>query len=111
MARGVRGPRSKDDCQGSRRKRTARAPGRAALRQKHPHPRRRTRAGLSRQVRHSGGWPMTRIDRLAAIQKGFAAGENAEHAKNAGSTGSTTCNSLKINDLPEPADGTHEFSL
>jgi hypothetical protein len=54
---------------------------------------------------------MTRIDWLAAIQKGFAAGENAEHAKNAGSTGSTTCNSLKINDLPEPADGTHEFSL
>lgn len=56
---------------------------------------------------------MTRIDWLAAIQKGFAAGKNAEHAENAGSTGSrgfTTCNSLKINDLQEPADGTPEFS-
>jgi hypothetical protein len=54
---------------------------------------------------------MTRIDWLAAIQRVLRRGENAEHAKNAGSTGSTTCNSLKINDLPEPADGTHEFSL
>jgi len=57
---------------------------------------------------------MTRIDWPAAIQKGFAARKNAEHAENAGSTGSrgfTTCNSLKINDLQEPADGTPEFSL
>jgi hypothetical protein len=54
---------------------------------------------------------MTRFDWLAAIQKGFAAGKNAEDAENAGSRGFTTYNSLKINDLQEPVDGTPEFSL
>jgi hypothetical protein len=38
---------------------------------------------------------MTRIDWLAAIQKGFAAGKNAEHAENAGSTGFTPAIRLK----------------
>jgi hypothetical protein len=57
---------------------------------------------------------MTRIDWLAAIQKGFAAGKSAEHAENAGPTGPggpTTCNSLIINDLQEPADRPPGFSL